>query len=61
MEEGILKQLELTRELMIRSGIENGLQNAKTIRLSQQLDKLLNIYRTQVQQKPVDLHKQSFS
>ncbi|MEC1178716.1 aspartyl-phosphate phosphatase Spo0E family protein [Metasolibacillus meyeri] len=50
MEEGILKQLERTRELMIRSGIENGLRNAKTIRLSRQLDRLMNKYAKQQKQ-----------
>ncbi|KYG89313.1 aspartyl-phosphate phosphatase Spo0E family protein [Metasolibacillus sp. FSL H7-0170] len=50
MEEGILKQLERTREQMIRSGIENGLRNAKTIRLSRQLDRLMNKYAKQKQE-----------
>ncbi len=50
VEEGILKQLERTRELMIRSGIENGLRNAKTIRLSRQLDRLMNKYAKQQKQ-----------
>ncbi|WP_376711883.1 Spo0E family sporulation regulatory protein-aspartic acid phosphatase, partial [Bacillus paralicheniformis] len=27
----LLKQMEQTREMMIRSGVENGLQNANTI------------------------------
>lgn len=40
----LLKQMEQTREMMIRSGVENGLQNAKTIRLSRQLDQLMNTY-----------------
>ncbi|WP_074432918.1 aspartyl-phosphate phosphatase Spo0E family protein [Bacillus ndiopicus] len=54
MEEGILKQLERTRELMIRSGIENGLRNAKTIRLSKQLDRLMNKYAKQKEQNQSD-------
>ncbi|MFJ7950926.1 Spo0E family sporulation regulatory protein-aspartic acid phosphatase [Lysinibacillus sp. NPDC096418] len=40
----LLKQMEQTREMMIRSGVENGLQNANTIRLSRQLDQLMNTY-----------------
>ncbi len=39
--------MEQTRELMIRSGVENGLQNAKTIQLSRRLDKLMNTYYRQ--------------
>lgn len=40
----LLEQMEQTREMMIRSGVENGLQNANTIRLSRQLDQLMNTY-----------------
>lgn len=40
----LLKQMEQTREMMIRSGVENGLQNSNTIRLSRQLDQLMNTY-----------------
>ena len=40
----LLKQMEQTREMMIRSGVENGLRNANTIRLSRQLDQLMNTY-----------------
>lgn len=47
MSESILKKLELTREKMIRSGIENGFSNVETIRLSKKLDKLLNTYQLQ--------------
>lgn len=54
MDDGILKQLERTRELMIRSGIENGLRNAKTIRLSKQLDRLMNKYEAQKQQNKIN-------
>ncbi len=43
----LLKQMEQTRELMIRSGVENGLQNAKTIQLSRRLDYLMNTYYRQ--------------
>ncbi|EAZ87527.1 aspartyl-phosphate phosphatase Spo0E family protein [Lysinibacillus fusiformis] len=43
----LLKQMEQTRELMIRSGVENGLQNAKTIQLSRRLDQLMNTYYRQ--------------
>lgn len=44
MDNSIFEKIERTRELMIKSGIENGLLDAKTIRLSNKLDKLLNIY-----------------
>ncbi len=44
MEKGILKQVELTRTLMIQSGLKHGFQNAKTIQLSRRLDELLNEY-----------------
>ena len=40
----LLKKMEQTREMMIRSGVENGLRNANTIRLSRQLDQLMNTY-----------------
>lgn len=40
----LLIQMEQTREMMIRSGVENGLCNANTIRLSRQLDQLMNTY-----------------
>ncbi|MFJ7668004.1 Spo0E family sporulation regulatory protein-aspartic acid phosphatase [Lysinibacillus sp. NPDC097195] len=43
----LLKQMEQTREMMIRSGVENGLQNAKTIQLSRRLDQLMNTYYRQ--------------
>lgn len=44
----LLKQMEQTREMMIRSGVENGLQNAKTIQLSRRLDQLMNTYYRQM-------------
>ncbi|MDM5332541.1 aspartyl-phosphate phosphatase Spo0E family protein [Ureibacillus composti] len=44
----ILKELEDTRELMIQSGMKNGLQNPKTIRLSRQLDELMNRYEKEI-------------
>ncbi|QDQ01506.1 aspartyl-phosphate phosphatase Spo0E family protein [Lysinibacillus fusiformis] len=43
----LLKKMEQTREMMIRSGVENGLQNAKTIQLSRRLDQLMNTYYRQ--------------
>ncbi|RUL51850.1 MULTISPECIES: aspartyl-phosphate phosphatase Spo0E family protein [Lysinibacillus] len=42
MGRNLLKKLEETRQLMIESGMENGLQNPKTIRLSKKLDRLMN-------------------
>lgn len=51
MEKSLLKKLEQTRQLMIESGIENGLQNPKTIRLSKRLDQLMNQYEDEIYQK----------
>lgn len=42
MRNDLLKKLEKTRQLMIKSGVENGLQNPETIRLSKKLDRLMN-------------------
>lgn len=42
LEKDILRQLELTRQLMIASGLENGLLNKKTIQLSEKVDQLIN-------------------
>lgn len=38
------KTVELIRNAMIKSGIKNGLNHPTTIKLSQKLDKLLNVY-----------------
>lgn len=43
--DAILKKLELTREKMIQSGLEKGFLNDETIRLSEKLDQLLNLYQ----------------
>nr|WP_029498074.1 aspartyl-phosphate phosphatase Spo0E family protein [Kurthia huakuii] len=45
MSDAILKKLELTREKMIQSGLEKGFLNDETIRLSEKLDQLLNLYQ----------------
>ncbi|MDI7742824.1 aspartyl-phosphate phosphatase Spo0E family protein [Lysinibacillus fusiformis] len=42
MGKDLLKELEKKRQLMIQSGIEYGLQNPKTIRISKELDLLMN-------------------
>lgn len=39
-----LEQVELLREKMIKMGMEHGLQDAETIKISRQLDELLNEY-----------------
>ncbi|HWL25522.1 MAG TPA: aspartyl-phosphate phosphatase Spo0E family protein [Ureibacillus sp.] len=44
MRKETLNKLEWKRRLMIQSGIENGLQNPKTIRLSRELDRIMNQY-----------------
>ena len=50
MMESILNRLEYTREKMIQSAIENGVTNGETIRLSEELDHLLNEFHSQVKQ-----------
>mgnify|MGYP003430139767 FL=1 len=50
MTESIRKRLEYTREKMIQSAIENGVTNRETIRLSEELDHLLNEFHSQVKQ-----------
>lgn len=42
MGKDLLKELEKKRQLMIQTGIEHGLQNPKTIRISKELDELMN-------------------
>ncbi|QCR31623.1 aspartyl-phosphate phosphatase Spo0E family protein [Lysinibacillus sp. SGAir0095] len=42
MGKDLLKELEKKRQLMIQTGIEHGLQNPKTIRISKELDRLMN-------------------
>ncbi|MEO4054303.1 aspartyl-phosphate phosphatase Spo0E family protein [Solibacillus sp. CAU 1738] len=49
MDKGFLKQLERTREMMIQSGLKKGLLNAETIRLSKELDHLMNKYAKEAQ------------
>lgn len=44
MGKDLLKELEKKRQLMIQTGIEYGLQNPKTIRISKELDLLMNEY-----------------
>jgi len=44
----LLRKLESKRKLMIQSGMENGLQNNKTIRLSRELDRIMNQYELEV-------------
>ncbi len=51
MLESILNQLEYTREKMIQSAVENGVANRETIRLSEELDRLLNEFHSQVNNK----------
>ena len=43
----ILQQLELRRQMMIDCGLQYGFLNEKTIRLSRQLDRLINLYEKQ--------------
>lgn len=44
MDHLLLLKLEMVREKMIRSGMENGLQAPKTIQLSKELDVIMNQY-----------------
>lgn len=41
-DESLLHQIEIKRQLMIQSGIENGLQSNQTLCLSEQVDHLMN-------------------
>ena len=43
--ESLLKEVEHTREKMIKSALQYGYSNVKTIRLSKKLDRLLNVYQ----------------
>ena len=52
MELILLEQLEVLREKMIKTGLEQGLQNTETIKISKQLDDLLNEYERL--QEPLD-------
>ncbi|WP_082355235.1 aspartyl-phosphate phosphatase Spo0E family protein [Bacillus sp. FJAT-22090] len=58
MVESILKQVEFTREKMIQTAIEKGMQDQDTIRLSKELDLLLNIFQYEesqnIQYKKID-------
>ncbi|WP_391208226.1 aspartyl-phosphate phosphatase Spo0E family protein [Psychrobacillus sp. L4] len=45
MLESILKRVEYTREKMIQSATEKGVSNLETIRLSEELDQLLNEFQ----------------
>ncbi|AXI29470.1 hypothetical protein CIB87_10770 [Priestia megaterium] len=38
------KKIEYLREQMIQTGLQQGLTSSNTIKLSQELDKLLNVY-----------------
>ena len=40
----LLQKVEQTRSLMVKSGLQYGLLDAKTINLSKRLDELLNLY-----------------
>lgn len=44
MELNYIEQVELLREKMIKTGMEQGLQNAETLKISRQIDALLNEY-----------------
>ncbi|QUG40908.1 aspartyl-phosphate phosphatase Spo0E family protein [Psychrobacillus sp. INOP01] len=45
MSETRLKRLEATREKMVRSALEKGILNHDTIKLSEELDQLLNDFQ----------------
>lgn len=40
----LLAEIELKRQQMIQSGLENGLQSVKTLELSKQVDHLMNVF-----------------
>lgn len=54
MLESILNKLEYTREKMIQSAIEKGVTNRETIKLSEELDHLLNEFQMQMKQTNLD-------
>lgn len=54
MDKNLLKKLEQKRQMMIESGMVNGLQNPKTIRLSKQLDQLMNQFEGQTNKKKMN-------
>jgi len=45
MAEKRLNNLEVTREKMIKSALEKGISNSETIKLSKELDQLLNDFQ----------------
>ena len=49
----ILQELEVKRQMMIKSGLENGLQSQKTINLSRQVDQLMNAFDEQQYNKMI--------
>ncbi|WP_445326924.1 Spo0E family sporulation regulatory protein-aspartic acid phosphatase [Solibacillus sp. FSL R7-0682] len=62
MDDALLIELELMRQLMIKSGIENGLRSQKTLQLSKQVDRLMNAFEErqgfQTQLQPYFKHNQ---
>ena len=44
VDDALLIELEIKRQLMIKSGIENGLRSKKTLQLSRQVDILMNAF-----------------
>jgi len=44
MDKGLLHQIEQLREKMFQSASDHGFTDRETVKVSQQLDRLLNIY-----------------
>lgn len=42
MDDALLNELEMKRQLMIKTGLEKGLQSHETLYLSEQVDRLIN-------------------
>ncbi|MDN4492331.1 aspartyl-phosphate phosphatase Spo0E family protein [Ureibacillus aquaedulcis] len=57
MEMDLLKEVEKKRQLMIQIGIEYGLQSSKTIRISKELDRLMNEFDIEVANRDEQLEK----
>ncbi|MFC7685601.1 aspartyl-phosphate phosphatase Spo0E family protein [Ureibacillus sp. GCM10028918] len=57
MAKDLLKELEKKRQLMIQSGIEYGLQNPETIRISKELDHLINEFEVKYANENEQLEK----
>ena len=54
MQDALLDELELKRQMMIKSGIEKGLQSHETLYLSEQVDRLINAFEERQHSYEID-------